>query len=100
VQGALPGSEHIGAPSAQKRKQHNMYECDPENIALMGLGKSQRITFERIEKSLSDLTKRLDEMDAHLGDIKGGMFADLERLAKNNAQVVAYWQRHNDRLAK
>jgi hypothetical protein len=29
-----------------------MHIVDDEDIALMGLGKSQRITFERIEKSI------------------------------------------------
>jgi hypothetical protein len=53
-----------------------------------------------VENALFDLTKRLDAMDAHLVDLKGGMFAELEKMAANNAKDIAYWDRHRDRLSK
>jgi hypothetical protein len=75
-----------------------VYEVKDDDITLSGFSKSAQSTIMKMETALADLSKRLDAMDAHLGDIKGGMFSDLERLAKNNAQVVEYWQRHNERL--
>jgi hypothetical protein len=75
-----------------------MYELPDSAPLLQGFGKSAIDTISKIDRDLASLTKRLDEMDAKLADLNGGMFADLERLAKNNAQVVSYWQRHNERL--
>jgi hypothetical protein len=71
---------------------------DDEDITLMNLTKSERIAQERIQKSLRDLTNRLDDMDAKIADIKDGLFADLEKMAANNKTTVAYWDRHNERL--
>jgi sugar phosphate isomerase/epimerase len=49
---------------------------------------------------LDALAKRMDAQDAALADLKGGMFADLEKMAAGNRETVAFWQRHNDRLSK
>jgi hypothetical protein len=77
-----------------------MYELPDNDPLLQGFSKSAIDVINKIDRELANLTKRLDAMDAHLADLKGGMFADLERLAKNNAQAVSYWQRHNNRLSK
>jgi hypothetical protein len=77
-----------------------VYEVKDDDIALMPISKTARDTFEKIDRDLASLAKRLDAMDAKIADLNGGVFADLERLAKNNAQVVEYWKRHNDRLSK
>jgi hypothetical protein len=77
-----------------------VYELPDSDPLLQGFNKTAVDTISKIDRDLASLAKRLDAMDAKIADLNGGMFADLERLAKNNAQVVEYWQRHNDRLSK
>lgn len=75
-----------------------MFELPDSDPLLQGFSRSAMEVITKIDRDLANLTKRLDAMDAKIGDIKGGMFSDLERLAKNNVQVVEYWQRDNERL--
>jgi hypothetical protein len=77
-----------------------MYELPDNDPLLQGFSKSAIDVINKIDRDLANLTKRLDEMDAKMADLNGGMFSDLERLAKNTAQVVSYWQRHNERLSR
>jgi hypothetical protein len=77
-----------------------VFELPDSDPLLQGFSKSAMEVITKIDRDLANLTKRLDEMDAKIVNIKGGMFADLERLAKNNAQSVDYWKRHNERLSK
>jgi hypothetical protein len=78
---------------------HIVDDTDPVLLATTPISDAAA-KMAKAESDIEVLTKRLDEMDAKIGDIKSGYFADLERLAKSNAETVEYWQRHHERLAK
>jgi hypothetical protein len=78
-----------------------MYELPDSDPLLQGFGKSAIDTISKIDRDLANLTKRLDEMDAKIVDIKSGnMFADFEKMAAGNRETSHFWQRHSDRLSK
>jgi hypothetical protein len=71
-----------------------MHIVDPEDLSLLPLTKRQRATFESIEKSLRDATRRLDAMDSiskRLDDLAAEVAAGNKRRSED-AAIVAEWR--------
>jgi hypothetical protein len=73
-----------------------MHIVDQEDLSLLPLTKRQRDSFEAIEKSLRDVTRRLDAMD-NLNKRLDEMAAEISALNKRKADDAAVVAEFNER---
>jgi hypothetical protein len=66
-----------------------MYECDPEDIAMLALPPSQYAAFTKMQIDLDALTKRADAQDAFIKRAFA-RFDEADALNKRRAEDAAF----------